>query len=139
MRILQLGRGTWTVQAICTDDGECPVMNLLMQSGKPGLRLLADLQQTVPARGPGHNEQFSKYLRDDILEFRQPTSRGGTPRVLYFYDAGRVVVCTGGELKKSNKTSDALIDQAIELRERYRAARAAGDLIVDECKIDEED
>lgn len=82
MRLL-LGRLKWTVYAVCDGSGHCQVIDTLIDAGNAGLRLLADISEYVPSNGPGHNEEFTKALRDSILEFRQPTSRGGTPRVLY--------------------------------------------------------
>ncbi len=102
--------------------GECPVLDLLMRCGIPGQRLLADLTQSVPERGPPtNNSEATKPLREKIFEFREPVKKGGTLRVLYFYDKGHVVVCANGILKKSNKTPDELIDAAVTIRKRYFA------------------
>jgi phage-related protein len=49
-----------------------------------------------------------------------------------FYDKGFVIVCAVGLCKKTNKTPDSLIDQAIAIRQRYRAALRAGELTVDD-------
>jgi phage-related protein len=100
------------------------VLDLLNDSGDPGLRLLADLKESVPRRGPPANNEASKKLRDDIFEFREPVTRGGTLRVLYFYDKDRVVVCVNGVLKKRDKTPDDLIDAAITKRAEYLSAKA---------------
>jgi phage-related protein len=103
--------------------GQCAVLDLLMNSGAPGERLLADLRESVPERGPPtNNREATKALRDKILEFREPVKKGGTLRVLYFYDKGRVVVCVNGVSKKSNKTPDDLIDAAVRIRGEYLAA-----------------
>jgi putative component of toxin-antitoxin plasmid stabilization module len=132
MRLLLLARAKWTVYAVCGGASECQVLDILIEAGAPGIRLLSDLREYVPSHGPGHNEEFTKVLRDGIFEFRQPTNRGPTPRVLFFYDKGFVIVCAVACLKKSNKTPDSLIDQAVGLRERYRRDRDARKLeIVD--------
>jgi hypothetical protein len=112
---------------------ECPVLDLLESSGDPGKRLLSDLKESIPERGPPkNNPEASKALRDSILELREPVSKGGTLRVLYFYDKGRVIVCANGILKKSNKTPDDLIDAAVRVRNDYMAAVQNGQLeIVD--------
>ena len=122
MRLTLLGHAEWTVLAVMTERGNCEVLDLLMSSGKPGERMLADLTQRMPQHGPPRNTEASKALRDRILELREPVSKGGTLRVLYFYDAGKVIVCANAVLKKSRKTPDELIDAAVEVRKRYWVA-----------------
>jgi phage-related protein len=127
MRLIRLGHQQWTVLAVMDRGDGCAVLDLLMNSGAPGERLLADLKESVPERGPPmNNTEATKVLRDKILEFREPVKKGGTLRVLYFYDKGRVVVCVNGILKKSDKTPDDLIDTAIRIRREYLAEVAAG-------------
>jgi hypothetical protein len=120
MKLWRLGRIQWTVLAALDNRGECPVIQLLNDSGAPGERMLADLLESIPQRGPPmRNLEVSKHLRDKIYEFRESVTRGGTLRLLWFYDEGRVVVCTNGVLKKGDKTPDGLIDAAIEIRKAY--------------------
>jgi phage-related protein len=127
MRLLKLGQKEWTVLAVLDEHDGCSVLDLLAGAGDPGKRMLADLQVSIPERGPPlNNPEASKALRDSILEFREPTNRGGTLRVLYFYDKGRVIVCAEGLLKKRNKTPDALIDNAIKIRTQYLGAQKLG-------------
>lgn len=129
MRLLRLGHQQWTVLAVMNDRGECAVLELLMNAGEPGERLLADLRESVPERGPPtNNTEATKALRDKILEFREPVKKGGTLRVLYFYDKGRVIVCANAVLKKSDKTPDELIDAAVRMRRDYLAAAQKGQL-----------
>lgn len=68
------------------------------------------------------------YCQDDetcpileIYEFRLPTSKGPTPRVSYFFDSGRVIVCALALLKKSNRLPRHFVDQSIEIRRVYFA------------------
>ena len=131
MRLVLLGRRKWTVYVVCSERGDCPVLDTLSQCGNAGVRLLSDLREYVPTHGPGFNEEFSKALRDHILEFRQPTARGGTPRVLYFYARNHVIVCAVALLKKGGKIPNALIEEAIALRERYLQARDRNELLID--------
>ena len=108
------------------------MLDLLQSEGDPGDRLLADLKETIPERGPLRNTEASKPLRDKILELREPTSHGGTLRVLYFYDAGHVIVCVNACLKKTNKTPDDLIDAAVALRAAYFEAKEQGRLRIED-------
>lgn len=108
------------------------MLDLLESAGAPGERLLADLQERVPNHGPLHNSEASKPLRDKILEFREPTKKGGTLRVLYFYDKGHVVVCANGILKKSERTPDDLIDAAVAPKAEYDAARLRNEIEIED-------
>lgn len=139
MRLAKIGQSRWTVLAVRDGRGACPVLDLLESSGAPGERLLADLEQTIPERGPPRNSDASKALRDKILELREPTTHGGTLRVLYFYDEGNLIVCANGVLKKSNKTPDELIDAAVKLRNQYLKAKEENKLVIETLpKTDEE-
>jgi phage-related protein len=109
---------------------------------KRGNRVLSDLREYVPASEPRDwvRANFSWALRDtkDILEFRWPTRGGGTPRVLWFYDTDRVVVCTHGLNKKSNAVSKEEIDTAEAMRQRYLNSKRSNTLeIVDFDDFDE--
>lgn len=132
MRLAKLGQGRWKVLAVVNARGDCPVLELLMESGAPGVRLLADLQERVPQHGPPRNSEASKPLRDKIFEFREPTTHGGTLRILYFYDKGNVVICANGILKKSRKTPDELIDAAVDIKAAYDAATQRNDIEIEE-------
>ena len=126
--------------AVSDDESNCAVLDLLAENGAPGERMLADLQASVPERGPPRNSEASKPLRDKIFEFREPVTKGGTLRVLWFYDEGKIVVCANGELKKTRKTSDSLIEAAIADRDRYLTDKRLGRLsIKDLPKPDQEE
>ena len=133
MKLVRLGQGKWTVLAVMTDRGECPVLELLAVSGDPGERLLADLRENIPQRGPPlNNPEASKALGDKIFELREPVKKGGTLRVLYFYDEGYLVVSVNGELKKRDKTSNELIDAATSVRTAYMEAKRTKRLVIED-------
>ena len=126
--------------AISDEQSNCEVLDLLAANGDPGERMLADLQVSVPQRGPPKNSEASKPLRDKIFEFRELVTKGGTLRVLWFYDEGNVVVCANGELKKKDKTSASLIDAAIADRNLYLADKKLGRLTIKDLpKTDQEE
>ena len=136
MLLYTLGRAAWTVHAVASDDGEsCDVVDLLKSSGRHGTSMLAKLREVVPEKGPYLNE-FSEALRDGILEFRKPSGRGGTLRVLYFFAPNRVVVCACGVLKKTKKTPDDLIDRAIAIHKRYEREVAANTVTVQPLPVE---
>lgn len=70
---------------------------------------------------------YLHHIAGEIWEFIQ-----GDLRLLYFYERGRVVVCSHGFLKQSRKTPQSEIARAEQWQERYRTARAAGRLVVEE-------
>ena len=130
MRLVLLGNGThWKVYALCGKEKEtCEVLQLLETlEEKRATKMLSDLQQFVPnsTRADWVQMDFSWKLRgtDKILEFRWPTRRGGTPRVYWFYDENRVVVCSHGVDKKGD-TDQQDIDQAEAARAAYLKAKA---------------
>jgi hypothetical protein len=74
--------------------------------------------------GPPKDEEKSKFLRDEIFEFR---TKGGL-RLLWFYDEGRVVICVNGYIKQGQKIPNAEIDAAIQWKNKYFTAKRSGTL-----------
>ena len=137
MRLLRLGKQKWSVLACMNDRGDCDVLDLLESSGIPGERMLSDLKESIPERGVPRNAETSKNLRDKIFELREPVKKGGTLRVLYFYAEGYVIVCANGVLKKKDKTPDALIDAAVNLRKQFESAYKKKQIEIVELTADE--
>jgi hypothetical protein len=132
MQIIGLGAGNWTVYAVCTDDTTCAVLEFINDlEPKRSRKVLADLQQFVPNSNPSDwvRMDFSWKLRtsDSILEFRWPQKGGGTPRVYWFYDDSRVIVCSHGVDKKGD-TDPEDIRIAERTRGDYLKAKATGNL-----------
>jgi hypothetical protein len=127
MKIVRLGQGEWTVYAVCVASDACPVLDFVAELvPKRGDRVLSDLREFVPNTSPQDwvRSEFSEKLRDaeDIYEFRWPTKGGGTPRVLWFYDENRVVVCSNG-VDKKGKLRDDEIEFAEKTRKQYLDAK----------------
>jgi phage-related protein len=78
----------------------------------------------VADAGPPKDAEKSKQLREAIFEFR---TKGGL-RLLWFYDAGNVVICVNGYIKQGQKTPNQQIDEAIQWRNKYSEAKQAGKL-----------
>lgn len=74
--------------------------------------------------GPPRDEEKSKLLREKIYEFR---TKGGL-RLLWFYDAGNVVICANGYIKQGQKTPNAEIETAIQWKKNYFQAKETGKL-----------
>jgi|ERR1700722_5156963 len=135
MKLVLVGQGVWTVYAICTDETTCPLLDFVAGlDAKRAAKVLSDLKQFVPHHSPADwaRIDFSWPLRgsDGILEFRWPTRGGGTPRVLWFYDAGNVVVCTHGLNKKGTALDPVEVRAAEAAKARYRQAKADNQLEV---------
>jgi hypothetical protein len=135
MKLVLVGQGVWTVYAICTDETTCPLLDFVAElDEKRAAKVLSDLKQFVPNSQPADwvRIDFSWKLRgtDAILEFRWPARKGGTPRVLWFYDEGRVVVCSHGLDKKGTELDPAEIQAAEAAKARYLKAKALRQLEV---------
>jgi Phage derived protein Gp49-like (DUF891) len=132
MKLVRLAAGTrWTVYAVfAPNDEDCPLLDFINElEPSIGDRVLSDLREHVPETAPSHwaRTEFSNALSgsNGILEFRWPRGRGGTPRVLWFYDANRVIVCSHGVNKKGGMRA-VEIAEAEEFKRRYRLEKAAG-------------
>jgi phage-related protein len=125
MLLHELGRDQWTVLAIARSETECELLEVLAEHDANGLgrRMHILLAQDLPAHGPSHNEDISKCLDGSIYEFRKTPRRGPALRVLWFYDAGRIVVCTHGFWKTTQRTAPAELDKARRLRIDYLFAK----------------
>ncbi len=88
-------------------------------------RIANDIERTADHEAP-RNEQHCRLLEDGIYEFKAPN----TARVLWFYDAGHIIICTHGFSGKSGrgKTPKSEIDRAkgirqLSLKEKKYASR----------------
>lgn len=138
MKIVRIGQGTWNVYATCVGRDACPVLDFIGELGeKRGDAVLSDLQQFVPNTSPEHwiRVEFSEKLTGwpDLYEFRWSTKGGGTPRILWFYDDNKVVVCTYG-VNKKGKLKKKDIRLADKIREDYFAEKEKGNLIIVEIE-----
>jgi len=124
MKLLRLAREKWDVLAVCDEDWTCQVVEFLLGlegKSRSGEKMLHLLRQRVASAGPPRNIEISKELEDGIFEFRR-----GQVRVLWFYDAGRVVVCTHGIWKQEQKLPKREIRKAKDIRTRYWRAKSVG-------------
>ncbi len=129
MKLRKVRAGNWQVLAICTDRGNCPLLEFLagLEGGidKDGRRMLRLLDR-VASQGPPRNTEISHQLGPGLWEFIQ-----GRLRVLWFYDEGRLVICSHGFVKKRQKTPPAELERAEEAQRRYLASKRRGDLTME--------
>ncbi len=65
--------------------------------------------------------------RDRLATTKNPNFFGGL-RLLWFYDAGNVVICANGYMKQGQKTPNAEIETAIQWKNNYLHAKETGKL-----------
>jgi len=124
MRVYRLGNVRWEVLA--TPDVLEFFAGLDKSMAQTREAMLALLVDRVPVAVPRSLPLVDR-LTKELLEFRR-----GRLRVLWFYDEGRVVVCTHGFMKTTRKTPRAQIERAKRTRRAYLAAKTSGELeIVD--------
>ncbi|MCP4664608.1 MAG: type II toxin-antitoxin system RelE/ParE family toxin [bacterium] len=129
MRLLPIRTGEWQILAVCTPRGDCPLLELLASSQGGGLardaRRMLRLLDRAARQGPPRNKAISHQLDREIWEFIQ-----GQIRVLWFYDEGRMIVCSHGFVKKSRKVPRHDIEQAQERRRHYFDAKRRNELSI---------
>jgi phage-related protein len=131
VRVRRLLQGqSFTVYAACDTRGECDLIEFLDSLGAnlqgDGDHMLSLLER-VSINGPPRNTEICHQIQNDLWEFIK-----GRLRVLWFYDKGRIVVCTHGFVKSSPKTPKAEIAKATTVRAQYFAAKARNDLEIEE-------
>jgi phage-related protein len=129
MKLRRIRRAQWDVLAICGTRGDCPLLDFLagLESqlavdSRAMLRMLSFAAE----QGPPRNVEISHKIVGEIWEFI-----AGRLRVLWFYDEGRLVVCSHGFVKRTRKTPPGEIDRARAAYEAYQAAKKARNLEVE--------
>jgi phage-related protein len=130
MKLKRIHRGRWDVVATCEPRGDCPLLDFLAgleaqlaTDGRAMLRLLA----FVAEQGPPRNVDVSHKISGEIWELI-----AGRLRVLWFYDEGRLVVCSHGFVKRTKKTPGREVERARSFFAAYRAAKKERSLKVED-------
>ncbi len=129
MKLRRIRRARWEVLAVCSARGECPLLDFLagLESqlaldGRAMLRLLSFAAE----QGPPRNVEISHKIAGEIWELI-----AGRLRVLWFYDEGRLVVCSHGFVKRTRKTPSGEIERAQAAYDAYQAAKKARNLTLE--------
>jgi phage-related protein len=85
-----------------------------------GRGILALLKR-IAQKGPILNPEISHKIEGNLFQLRQ-----GRIRVLYFYDKGKIIICTHGFIKKSSKTPDTEKEQAKFVMKKYFEDKESG-------------
>ena len=104
------------------DAGYCELADFLEElerQSNPDATRISLLISRAAEQGPSPNEQHCRQLKgkhaEGLFEFKAP----GGARVLWFYDANRIIICTHGFVKKKDKTPRSEIDRAQSIRQQY--------------------
>lgn len=100
-----------------TFDGLCETQDFFEEAEKNDADELASmlaLLEHAAEHGPPKNKEKSRDVGEGILEFKAKSLR-----VCWFYDAGRMIICTHGFGKPTPKVQTREIKRARELRETY--------------------
>src|SRR6266566_816727 len=108
----------FTVYAL-EENGLCKLRDFLDAIPNRDLGVLMRLIDYIVNTGTLRNTEQSKQIGDKLFELR---TTGGV-RVFYFYDAGRLAICTNGYIKKTDKLDPGEVDKAKILRMKYLAAK----------------
>lgn len=116
--------------AVADDDWGCELLDVLQTPSETnlGARMLALLREYVPANGPPRNAEISKGLGKGRFEFRRQPRKGAALRVLYFFDRGQIIVCSGAFWKKTDRTPAAELKRIDDTMAAYAAALRQGQL-----------
>lgn len=137
MVLFEIAKTQFTLYAIGKDDQHCQLLDFLESIGsnlqKDGDRVLALLER-VSQKGSPRITEISHQIKDEIFEFIQ-----GRLRVLWFYDEGKLILCTQGFIKKTRKTPSSEIELAITTRKKYFEEKKKGPLkiIKSETKVNQ--
>ncbi len=117
MNLFLISKSFYTVYAVGRSRERCELLEFLGGLGqtlqKDSDRMLALLGR-VAMEGPPRNTEISHQIKGKLFEFVQ-----GGLRVLWFYDEGKLIICTSGFVKKGQKTPQSEIGHAIQLMDDY--------------------
>jgi len=126
MKLRYVRKVRWTILAVCDERGGCQLLDFLGDSacptGKAARNMLALIARTAE-HGLSGNRELSRDLGDDIYELRKSGLR-----VLFFYDAGRVIICSHAYPKQSQKIGHGQKERACRARKLYFEAKHNGEL-----------
>jgi phage-related protein len=122
MKIRIVARGRWTVYAICTERGDCPVLTFLLDRvSRDGLaeqkaRMVQRLR-SLALSGPPRKTSISHQIDPGVWQLEL-----GRIRILWFYGTLRSVVVAHGFVKSTRQTPDRDKRVAWDALTRYREA-----------------
>lgn len=131
MRLRIIFAAEWQVVVRVDSVGRCRVreaMDALERTDKDAHDQVIAMLDRVSRHGPRRDPRQSRQLAGAIYELK--TARGW--RLFYFFDRGRVIVCTDVCRKPKARELRALIRRAQRERCEYLAARAADAILMED-------
>ena len=124
MILFEICHSLYKVFAIGTPPDCCQLLDFLGELGanlkKDGDRVLALLKR-VARDGAPRNPDICHQIEGKIYQFAQ-----GRIRVLWFFDEGKIIICTHGFVKKTPKTPNREVNHAKALMKNYFEAKGKG-------------
>ncbi len=127
-KVLEKKGFPWRIYAVCSDRGDCQLADFiaglpsnLQKDGERMLVLFRRVAEQGPQRLP---DDVCHSIAEDIWEFIR-----GRLRVVWFYDEGKVVICSHGFVKQSQKTKKNDIERALDAKKRYFADKTTRHII----------
>jgi phage-related protein len=128
MKLCTVAQVYWTVLAVCSNRGECQLLEFLggldARAWHESKHMLVLIARTAEY-GPSSNGQLCSSLGDDIYELRKSGLR-----VLFFYDMEHTIICTHAYKKRGSKLGHGQKSRALAARAAYFDAKRAGKLEV---------
>jgi hypothetical protein len=120
MKLVPIMEGTkFKIWAVDISDNpsikDCPAEDFILQMGETSRKSLVATLKRHKDHGPVLNEEKSRYLYQDIYEFK--TRQGD--RVYYFYDINQFTILTHGSVKPKGKQLSNEVSRAVEIKDLY--------------------
>jgi phage-related protein len=128
VKLREVIRDRWRILAVCSERGDCQLEEVLGSFRDPigpeAVKMMALLSWTS-RHGTPRNKEKSNPIGDEIFEFK-----AGSLRVLYFYDADQLIICSHGFVKKTRKCPPGEKAAAAARRREYFEAQRNGELVI---------
>ncbi|RRV26754.1 hypothetical protein EGJ23_12070 [Pseudomonas sp. o96-267] len=133
MNLKVLLSGKWTILTPTKQNGLSELEEFIAGLGsnfEASLAGVFTMMEQHCSYGPEHFNSSQCHYVDQKEQIYQYSK--GRIRVFWFEDDDKVVICTHGLLKKTQKTPRQEIQRAIKVKERYNRAKQNGSLSIGE-------
>ncbi len=113
-------------------DGSCETEDFLAQAEQDDADEVASmvaLLDRTAKHGPPRNKEKSREVGDGIFEFKSKSLR-----ICYFYDSGKMIICTHGFGKPAKKVQDREIKRAGTLKQTYFNLKVKSAILIEKSK-----
>lgn len=121
MKLHRVKQALWTIYAIGGNDESCPLRDFLEAAEAGEAKKMYARIAYSAQKGPPRNKEQCRDIGDKIFELKTKDLR-----VFFFYDKGRVIVCSHGWEKDQQKLDPREKERAIRARTQYFAAKRDG-------------